>query len=149
VDRIDARLTPHRVIGVDTSIFIYVLERHERYATVASGILRHVQRGDMFGVTSVITLMELAVKPLQINDTEIANQYDRLLLNFPNLSVIEIELAVARRAAGLRAKYGLRPSDALQLAACISAGSTAFVTNDAKFRHVQEVDVLHLNDFTR
>lgn len=146
MDRIGPLLARHHVVGFDTSVFIYVLEGRSPYTDISSDILRFVQQGALFGVTSVVSLMELIVKPLRMNQTGVARQYERLLQHFPNFSIIEIDQGIARRAAGLRARYGLRTPDALHLAACISAGATIFVTNDAIFRRIQELQVIYLND---
>ncbi len=48
------------------------------------------------------------------------------LVVIPHLSVVEIDQAVARRAADLRAKHGIRTPDALQIAAALIHGATGF-----------------------
>ncbi len=48
-------------IGLDTSIFIYQLEASSRYAAPAATIFRELAGGTFTGVTSVLTVMELAV----------------------------------------------------------------------------------------
>jgi predicted nucleic acid-binding protein len=58
-----------------------------------------------------------------------------------------VDLEVARRAADLRAGYRLRPPDAIQLAAALFHGATAFVTNDKKLKQVNELKVLTLDDW--
>jgi predicted nucleic acid-binding protein len=45
-------------------------------------------------------------------------------------------------AARLRAKYNLRLPDALQMAAAISSGCDAFLTNNAQLERVTESKVL-------
>lgn len=146
MDEIEELLRKHDCIGLDTSVFIYVLERHPIYAGIASEILRLVQNRLVSGVTSVVTIMETLVKPLQLNRTETARQYDRLIRNFPNLSLIEIDLSMSRHAAALRAKYGLGAPDALHVAACLSVGATVFVTNDSVLRRIGELEVIVLDD---
>lgn len=146
MDEVAPRFRKHRCIGLDTSVFIYVLEHHPIYAKAASEVLRLVQNGGPTGVTSVVTIMETLVKPLQLNQIETAREYERLIRNFPNLSVIEIDLSMSRHAAALRARYGLGAPDALHVAACISAGATVFVTNDSVLRRIQELEVIVLSD---
>ncbi|MBK9715381.1 MAG: PIN domain-containing protein [Kouleothrix sp.] len=57
-----------------------------------------------------------------------------------------IDAVVADQAAELRASYGLRTPDALQIAAALAAGCTAFLTNDARLQRVTELRVLVLDE---
>ena len=50
-------------------------------------------------------------------------------------------------AAQLRAMEGLKTPDALQVAAALQAGCTAFVTNDRKIPSVGGLRVLQLRDY--
>jgi predicted nucleic acid-binding protein len=40
------------------------------------------------------------------------------------------------QAASLRARYGLRTPDALQISVALAAGCSAFLTNDARLQRV-------------
>ena len=54
---------------------------------------------------------------------------------------------VARQAAQLRARYRLRPVDAIQVATALVYRATAFVTNDATLaRLAPALDVVLLDD---
>lgn len=139
-----ASLAGHTLIGIDTPVFIYLLEGSIAFADVAQTVLEAVEMGTPKGVTSVLTLMELSVGPLQQGRRDVAQSYARMLLRFPNLTVVPIGASVAERAAELRARYRLRPADALQVAACLIRGATAFVTNDRDLPRVSEVTVILL-----
>jgi len=91
--------------------------------------------------------MELTVKPLRIGRPDIADDYRRFLDDFPHLSIVELSRDVIDRGSELRASHGLRVADALQIAACLASGATAFVTNDLRLRRIQEVEIIMLNDF--
>ena len=70
------------------------------------------------------------------------------MVHFPNLSIVDIDRNVARTAAQLRAKYNVAPPDALQVAASLSFGAKAFLTNDKRLSRLQEfIDVHVLDDF--
>ena len=137
----------HQVVGFDTSIFIYQLEASPRYVDVATSVLDGLMRAEYRGVISVLTLMEIAVRPLQLGRIDVADEYETLLAAFPNLAVAEIDRPVARRAASIRATFRLRPADAIQVAACMEHGATAFITNDKGLRRVNLLDVLVLDDY--
>jgi predicted nucleic acid-binding protein len=91
--------------------------------------------------------MEIAVRPLQLGRDEVADEYETLLAAFPNLSIVQADRAVARRAAQLRAAFRLRPADAIQVAACVEHGASAFVTNDNGLRRVDLLEVAVLDDY--
>ncbi|HET7321991.1 MAG TPA: PIN domain-containing protein, partial [Longimicrobiaceae bacterium] len=50
-----------------------------------------------------------------------------------------------RTAAQLRARYGVRRPDALQLAAAVSTGCTAFLTNDRRLPNIAGMKVVTLD----
>jgi len=98
--------------------------------------------------TSTITLMEIAVRPYQLNKEDIARKYEALLASFPNLQIADIDRDVARRAAQLRAEFRLRPPDALQVATCLVHRAPLFVTNDHRLRIVRKlIDMIILDDW--
>jgi predicted nucleic acid-binding protein len=53
---------------------------------------------------------------------------------------------MAERAAELRASYGMRLPDALQIAAALGERCDAFLTNDRRLARVTEIRVLVLDD---
>jgi len=128
-------------------VFIYHIEESGSFAEPAGVALDELAGGNFVGVTSVLTLMEIAVKPLQLGRPDVAEEYEVLLANYPNLAVAAIDRPTALRAAGLRARHRLRPADALQVAACLEQRATAFLTNDRDLRRVTEIEVLLLADF--
>ena len=131
-----------------TPIFIYFLENNERYGPLAQLTLNGIEKGKWQGVTSTITLMEITVRPWQLGREAAAREYEAILVHFPNLSIVDVDRNVARAAAQLRAKYNVSPPDALQVAASLSFGAKAFLTNDRRLSRLQElIDVLVLDDF--
>jgi len=150
MDEFSKRLAKAKVIGLDTSIFIYFLEDSARYGPLAQITINGIEKGKWQGVTSTITLMEITVRPWQLGLEGVAREYEAILVHFPNLSLVDIDRNVARAAAQLRAKYNLAPPDALQVAASISFGAKAFLTNDKRLSRLQElIDVLVLDDFLK
>lgn len=148
MDELSKRLAKAKVIGLDTSIFIYFLENNTRYAPLAQITVKGIEEGKWQGVTSTITLMEITVRPWQLGNEMAAREYEAILVHFPNLSIIDVDRNVARAAAQLRAKYKVSPPDALQVAASISFGANAFLTNDRRLSKLQElVDIIVLEDF--
>jgi predicted nucleic acid-binding protein len=136
--RLAEALEGYTVVGLDTSIFIYHFEANPAYLPLTRELLEGIETGRWRGVTTVITVMELAVRPFQAGQDVVARKYEALLAHFPNLSLVDIDRDIARGAAQLRAEFRLRPADALQAAGCLVAGAEVFVTNDRRLSRLEE-----------
>jgi len=146
VDVLEA-VRPHSRFGLDTSVFIYHIEASSSFSGAASQVLHHVGQHAATGITSVLTLTELLVQPLQSGRRGLAARYEALVRVMPNLVLADVDGEIARQAAVLRATYRLRTPDAVQVAACLAHGATAFVTNDIRLRRIDELAVIVLADY--
>lgn len=148
MDGFSKRLAKAKVIGLDTSVFVYFLENNPHYASLAEITIKGIETGKWQGVTSTITLMEITVRPWQLGNEAAAREYEAVLVHFPNLTIVDVDRDVARAAAQLRAKYKVSPPDALQVAASISYGANAFLTNDKRLSKLEDVvDVIVMDDY--
>jgi predicted nucleic acid-binding protein len=136
-------------VAADTTVFIYHLQEHPRYVDATERILESWERRSPRGVTSVIALAEVLVKPLRDGNEMAAAEYLRLLTSFPNLQLIEIDRQIAELAARLRAIHRLPLPDMIQVATAISRGATGLVTNDPALRRVKDLDVLVFDEAVR
>ena len=142
------RLADHAIVGLDTAVFIYHFEAHPTYLGLTTAVLNNVQSGVQQGVISTVLLMELTVHPWRSKQPNAARQYEALLVNFPNLLMADITRETARKAAQLRAKYNIRPADALHVATALVNGATAFVSNDKQLARLSPIiEPLILNEF--
>lgn len=143
------RIAGHALVGLDTSIWIYHLEANERYAPLTGQLLTAVQAGWPRAVCSVLTIMELNVRPYRLGQPGVAAHYEAMLTHFPNVQLVNVTPDIARRAAQLRAIYNLRPADSIHVASALVSGATAWVTNDQEMRRLSSnLDVILLDDFT-
>lgn len=140
-------LRTYKVVGIDTSPFIYHLQGEPVFSKLTTDLFKTVENGLVRGITSVITLMEVLVKPLNDGNLLAAEEYKVLLRTFPNLTMREIDEEVASRAADLRAEYKIRAPDALQLSTAIEEDAKAFVTNDEALSKVKDIEVLVMKSF--
>ena len=140
-------LSAHNIIGLDTAPFIYLWERHGRYLALSEAVFLHLKEPDVQGVTSLITLIEACVLPRRQGRLDLVQEYERALLHSRQVETLDIDTALARRAIDLRSEHNLRVPDALQIAAALEAGATAFVTNDRRLQGVQDLKVLVLEDY--
>jgi len=148
MDRFTERIRSFSVIGLDTAIFIYHFEENPTYLPLTRELLSSIEMGERKGVTSAITLMEIIVKPLALGKIDVARKYEAMLVNFPNLDIVDLDRDVIRQAARLRAEYRIRPPDALQVSASLLYGADVFITNDGLLKRLQDkLEVIILDDF--
>jgi predicted nucleic acid-binding protein len=143
-----ANVPEQHVSGLDTAPFIYSLEAHPLYGPLVKPFFElRVKAGLNTVVTSVVTLSEVLVHPLRCQQADLVNRYRTLLTRGRNVTLASINPAIAERAAGLRATYGIRLPDAFQIAACLDHGATHFLTNDNRLKKVVGLTVLVLDDY--
>lgn len=135
-----------RQLAFDTAPLIYFVERHPTYFDRMLFIMREIDQGSIGGLASVMALTEVLVQPLRVGDDALAQRYEAVLSNSRSFRLAPIDVATARRAADLRARYNLRTPDALHLAASIDSECDAFLTNDDAIKRVTEIRVLVLHD---
>jgi len=146
--RLKAFLARHRRIGVDTALLIYHLEGDPRYVEATTALFTWLQGQGASAVTSTLTLTELLVQPYRMKDRHRAAVAFAATALLRHLEWMPPTLAIADRAAQLRAEHRLRTPDAIQVATAIVGGATGFVTNDFDFRRVAGLDVLVLDDLS-
>ena len=147
--RLQDFLRKHPVIALDSSIFIYHLEDHPRYAPLTEIIFDDLEKGMNKGITSYLTLMEIITKPKAEGLLQVARDYEYYLTTFPNLTFYEMGIEIARKASDLRAIERIKSPDAIQLSTAILHGATAFLTNDKIFERVKGIDILILDKFLK
>jgi predicted nucleic acid-binding protein len=145
LNRLRAFLRRHRLIALDTSVFIYQLEANARYLPLTDDIFSWLERPDSRAVTSTITMTELLVQPYRDADDQRLDQFYGLLSTYPNLAWISADLEIADLAARYRALLRRRTPDALQAATAARARATGFITNDAAFARVEVFETLVLD----
>jgi predicted nucleic acid-binding protein len=133
---------------LDTMVFSYQLANHARYAPLTNAVLEAVESGEVGGLTTTVTLAEILTVPAKAGSKRAMQDYEIYITQFPNLTVIPLDNALARETALVRAKTGLRTPDAVQVAAARLAGAGAIVTNDRRWaRQVNDPPLLILDDY--
>jgi predicted nucleic acid-binding protein len=144
--KLDDALVGVARLGIDTAPIIYFIEAHPLYEAIVTPIFKLIADRKLTGITSTITLTEVLVQTFISANMRLQQEYRDILLYSPDFEVIPIDVNVAERAAELRARYGLRTPDALQIAAALSSDCEAFVTNDSKLQRVTELRILVLDN---
>jgi predicted nucleic acid-binding protein len=135
-------------VALDTAAFIYFIEAHRLYLPSLRPLFAAADREELAIVTSAVTLLEVLVVPYRAGNLALASRYEALLTRSRGVTVREIDHTQLRAAAQLRAVTAVRTPDALQLAAALAEGCTAFVTNDRRLRSSAGLRVLQLDSYT-
>ena len=134
-------------IGVDTAIFVYLIDEHPRFLPLVQPLFDAVAEGARELVTSASTLLEVLVVPYRAGNADLALRYESILTNSRGITVLDITRQQLRIAARLRASTGVKTPDALQLAAALNAGCSAYLTNDRRIPGMQGMRILQLLDY--
>ena len=143
---IDSALQAAQRLYLDTGPLIYYFEENSSYISKMDRIFGLIAASPLVTFSAVHILTEVMVKPLQTGNDELAQEYREILVNSDAHTLVSITVPIAESAADLRARYNLRTPDALHVAAAISAGCDAMLTNDAQLKRVQELPILVLDE---
>lgn len=126
-------------VVVDSAPLIYWLEDHRSFAERYAGLFEAHADGQLTLAISTITVAEVLAGPFKKGALALAKRYERAL---SALDVEPVSPAIAVSAARLRARYGLKLPDALQLATALEVGAEALVTHDRDFARVEGIRVI-------
>jgi predicted nucleic acid-binding protein len=118
-------------ILLDSSTLLAHFQDGEPVSPIAAHVIENfVRSGRNPAVVSMVTVMEVLVRPLRVGPGEPYRHVMDFLTRFPNLVPLAIDLPVAQEAASLRATYRFSPPDALAIATGIVGQVGHLVTND-------------------
>ena len=143
-DNVDTFTKKHKIIGLDSMLFIYHFEKHKIFWQKTKKIFELLEKGRFYGITSVITLIEIMTKPKKENNYYLVKEYKELLTTFPHLEIQDVNLRIGDLASSVRAKYGLTTPDAILLASSLDSKAGGFITSDVRLKKVKEIEVFVL-----
>ncbi len=128
------------IVYLDSMIVIYLMEGPDPFRVKAKDrIDQLVAAGDEAAVSD-LTRLECRVKPIRLGDASLLADYDAFF-DAPDLLKFALPGSVFERATGIRAQYGFRLADSLNLAAAVEHGAARFLTNDVQLRQFPDVTV--------
>jgi len=139
----------NKIVFLDTAPLIYYIEENKQYSPILDKLFLANNKGKFLFQTSVITLLEVLVLPMRQNEQKLVEQYQNILCNSPTINIFELNIEIAKRAAGLRAKYGLKTPDSIQIATAIYGAAEYFLTNDIRLKAVKEIETLVLDELIK
>ena len=136
----------HARVAVDSNVFIYLFEGTGPHADRAAELADAIGEGTVAGCLATLGLAEILTGPARIAATEIADRYVDELTSLENLTLVPLDVEVAREAARIRGQSQMALADAIHLASALRFDATVFVTNDRRIRGIPEVTVAYLDE---
>jgi len=119
----------------DSNLFVYLFEDNKEFSPATKKLRGSMlRRGDQL-LTSVLTLGEILVKPLERGDAVRCQMYEDALNR--TAVVVPFDIKAARRYAAIHSNRTAKGPDAIQLACAGEAGVDLFVTNDHRLQGKQ------------
>ena len=136
-----------RVVGLDTAPLIYYVEERAPYLETVDPFFAALTAGEFRAVTSILTLSEVLVQPMNHNDTPLVDRYRDIILHTPGLVTMRVSRRIAERAAAIRADHRrVRLPDAVQLATALIGRADFFLTNDIALPSLPGLKMLVVED---
>jgi len=124
------------MIYLDSCIVIYLVEKHpEFYPRLDEKFREHAQIGL---AVSPLVILECLVGPLKREDDALKARFERF---FAAVTALPQDEVVFRKAAELRARFGIKTPDALHLSTAEHYGCTQLWTNDDRLAGVSALGV--------
>lgn len=142
---VEAMLTRHQRIAIDSNVLIYLTEGDVERADAAAAIVDSVAEGRTEGTLSSAGLAEVLVGPARSGD---GAGFERLAATIRDLGfgVAMLDATTAEDAAWIRGQTGMSLPDSIHVACARSSGASAFVTNDRGIASRAGLEVLYLDD---
>lgn len=137
------------IIGLDTTPLIYFTEENPTYIEVIDPFFKAVGSGELMVVTSIVTLLEVLVRPIRDGNLKLAQRYRDFLLNSRSVTTRFLYQGIAEEAARLRAAHNIRTPDSIQMATAIFGGASFFLTNDTRLPSLPNLKTLVLEDLKK
>jgi predicted nucleic acid-binding protein len=132
MDPIDVAGIPEgALLLIDTAPIVYILENHPKFAPRFSPVFEAHDAGKLRLAVTTVTIAEVLTGPMKREDRVLVRQYRDILQAW---QVVPLTTELAEEAALVRATYGLKLPDAVQVAAARATHAYALVTNDRGFR---------------
>jgi predicted nucleic acid-binding protein len=126
------------IILVDTSAILYYVEKAPRRGEAVSRFFSDALADKKILAVSAIVWTEALIRPLRDNDTALADCYRAVLADSTKIRTEPVDVAIAEKAAMLRARYNLPLADATHIATAVIINASAILTNDEKWREIPE-----------
>lgn len=127
------KIHDHKRIALDTNVFIYALEDNKKFP-LATEIFQKLSKKKTRAFTSILSILEAIVPLYQKDKKERIPDYVNFIRGQGLITVVQVDQAVALKAAELRALYKLKTPDSIHLATALISNASLFLTADRDFK---------------
>ncbi|MBI5948811.1 MAG: type II toxin-antitoxin system VapC family toxin [Chloroflexi bacterium] len=113
-------------LGLDTNCLIYLLEGQSAQRQAVMERVIHTGRRSVVSTLAVAEMLVARFRRTDENSSDALAAIEAL----PGLEIVAVDVAVAARAAAIRAETGLKLPDAVHVATALYSGAEGFLTND-------------------
>lgn len=143
------KLIHNKRISLDTSIFIYALEGNNNFP-LSQELFRLIPKSKATVYASVIVITEMMNKIYEVGAQNRVTDYLNFIHGNGLISIVNVDRPIALKSAQMRAKYGLKPPDAIHLATAIENNCEYFITTDNDFSNdTEELKIVYLPDINK
>ncbi|UCF08888.1 MAG: PIN domain-containing protein, partial [Thermoplasmata archaeon] len=115
---------------IDTNVFVSILNKERNYQA-SKDILDSIHKGKHTGITSAICIAEVLSGFYSKGEKEKGDRFLADVKLIENLSIIDVDIGIAKEAAQIRAKYKLKLPDAIIIATCMAHGCSLVTKDEA------------------
>ena len=133
-------------VFLDTSPLIYLLDNDVNFGDKTNKILSALAQDNNQFVSSVITCTEYLVAPYRTDNRPLVEAFWELVADC-GMILYPITKEIALKAADIRAEYGFKTMDSLQLAVACMEGCQMFLTNDKQLRRFGEISCVTVEEW--
>jgi predicted nucleic acid-binding protein len=134
------------VVFLDTAPLVYLIETRGSFHAPVRAFFERCIRQRVQLVTSLITYIEVLTQPERLDRNDLAARYRMFLTNSEHLSIHPLNFQVADECIRIRATYGFKTPDAIQLAVSRVCGAGLILSNDAEWKKYRDGKVVLVSD---
>ena len=121
-------------IYLDANPIIYFFEAHASFGPLLRRFFEIAELRQITLVMSKMTLCEVLVLPLKLNQSAHVERYKSFLSGGPGLEMLPVDREILIEGARLRAAHGGKLPDAVHVATALNAGCAMFPSEDQSIR---------------
>ncbi len=126
------KLVGGKRLTIESSLFILALENNQEFP-LAAELFRILSKSKAEAYASVLVIIELMNKTYEVGSLErIPAQLD-FISGGGLIALVNVDRAIALKAAEIRAKYHLKTPDAIHLATALEQNCELFLTADKDY----------------
>jgi predicted nucleic acid-binding protein len=133
-------------VYLDSNIFIALAEGMASVQSLLVELFDGADAGHWRMVTSDLTLAEVLIRPLRLQQADLVQQYEELLGGRNGLRTHTVDRDILRKASALAAESNMKLPDAIHAATAQHCSCQFLITEDKRLRSFDQLQVLRLAD---